>query len=258
MGNILKIIKEKNIEKKMQNIAATNNHISFFEMFLNYNFVSNNIENVVDDIFLKTKYYNKTKSDILKNDQNDFIQYMTELKDENEICTYKNEYDSFLKDVPKSYVNSFISATNKVAVIQNLFDIIYSQIKYIEEFEIISNRINYFFDTSQFFKNKGNLISVDSIKKADLLKQSNEFYNNEKIMLTLLNKESIKDLNDCRFIITEEVVEQIIDGRLQAFLKDEVEKLIIEKNKNFLEKEEIEKLLKNLVKNEVETSDEHK
>ena len=251
MGNILKITQEKIIDKKIQNIDTTNNHISFFEMFLNYNFVSNNIENVVDDVFLKTKYYNKTKSDILKNDQDDFIKYMTELKNENEICIYKNEYDSFLKDVPKSYVNSFISATNQTTVIQNLFDAIYSQIKYIEEIEIISNRINYFFDTSPFFKNKGNLISIDSIKKAELLKQSDEFYNNEKIMLTLLNKESIKELNDCRFIITKEVVEQIIDDRLQYFLKDEVEKLIIEKNKNFIEKEELEKLLKNLEKNEV-------
>ena len=134
-----------------------------------HNVISHNIDEVLDFVFELRFKEGATKQELLSNDIKNFNIYFNEIKDIDGTFIYKEMIDFYNSQKIFLDFNDYITKEKKSKYIENLFENLYKEIKYIEEFEIIKNRINYFFNCDVFFKAKENLISCDNDKEKELM-----------------------------------------------------------------------------------------
>lgn len=219
MNNIKKILNTIKSKQVLQTAEYEKAKIVFNNLLTaitKHSIISYNVDEVLDFVFELRFKEGTTKQEILSQDIENFITYLNSLKDVDETFVYKEMIDFCNSQKIFLDFNDYISKEKKSKYIENLLENLYKEIKYIEEFEIIKNRINYFFNCDVFFKMKENLISFDNDKEKELMEEVESFFLDQKKFFKFLKKEKIKEINSLHNVYNKKEV-------------DEKEKIIFEK-----------------------------
>ena len=165
MNNIKKILNTNESKQVSQNDEYEEAKVVFNNVIttvIKYSTISHNIDDVLDMIFELRFKEGKTKQEILSQDIKNFINYLNSFKDVDETFVYKEMIDFCNSQKIFLDFNDYIAKEKQLKYIENIFENLYKEIKYIEEFEVIKNRINYFFNCDVFFKMKENLLTIYS------------------------------------------------------------------------------------------------
>ena len=211
MNNIKTILntnKSKQVSQTAEYEEAKVVFNNFITAIIKYNTISYNIDDTLDMIFELRFKEGKTKQEILSQDIENFITYLNSFKDIDETFVYKEMIDFCNSQKIFLDFNDYIAKEKKSKYIENLFENLYKEIKYIEEFEIIKNRINYFFNCDVFFKVKENLISCDNDKEKELMEEVDRFFFDQKKFFKLLKKEKIKEINTLHNVYNKEEINE--------------------------------------------------
>lgn len=211
MNNIKKIltkIKTKQVLKTDEYEEAKVVFNNFITTIIKYSTISYNIDDILDMIFELRFKEGKTKQEILSQDIKDFVAYLNSFKDVEETFVYKEMIDFCNSQKIFLDFNDYIAKEKKSKYIENLFENLYKEIKYIEEFEIIKNRINYFFNCDVFFKMKENLISCNNDKEKELMEEVESFFLDQKKFFKFLKKEKIKEINSLHNVYSKEEINE--------------------------------------------------
>ena len=157
MNNIKKILNTNETKQVLQTDEyekAKDVCNNFITIIIKYSTISYNIDDVLDMIFELRFKEGKTKQEILSQDIKDFVTYLNSFKDVDETFVYKEMIDFCNSQKIFLDFNDYIEKEKQSKYIENLFENLYKEIKYIEEYKIIKNRINYFFNSDVFFKIK--------------------------------------------------------------------------------------------------------
>lgn len=211
MNNIKKILNNQLIKKeqtiKNENyLKAKNNFENLLNVLTNYNIISNNLEGIGTEIFELQFKSGVTKEEVLKKDIENFLEYFTNVKDTEDKNIYEDMLNIASSQTVYSNFNEFINIEKNTNVMQNIFDILYNKLQYIEEFEIVFNRINYFFNCETFFKQRGNLISFNSEKEKECVKEAEDDYVTRKRYIKYLKSDKIKELNSLNNLYDKEEI----------------------------------------------------
>lgn len=213
---ILNTIKSKQVLQTSEYEKAKVVFNNLLNAITKHNIISYNIDEVLDFVFELRFKEGATKQELLSNDIKNFNIYFNGIKDIDETFVYKEMIDFYNSQKIFLDFNDYITKEKKSKYIENLFENLYKEIKYIEEFEIIKNRINYFFNCDVFFKVKENLISFDNDKEKELMEEVESFFLEQKKFFKFLKKEKVKEINTLHNVYNKEEI-------------DEKEKIIFEK-----------------------------
>ena len=211
MNNIKKIlntIKSKQVPQTAEYEEAKVVFNNFITTIIKYSTISHNIDDVLDMIFELRFKEGKTKQEILSQDIKNFITYLNSFKDVDETFVYKEMIDFCNSQKIFLDFNDYIAKEKKSKYIENLFENLYKEIKYIEEFEVIKNRINYFFNCDVFFKMKENLISCNNDKEKELIDEAENFFLEQKKFFKFLKKEKVKEINALHNVYNKEEINE--------------------------------------------------
>ena len=213
---ILNINKSKQVLQTSEYEKAKVVFNNLLNAITKHNIISYNIDEVLDFVFELRFKEGTTKQELLSNDIKNFNIYFNGIKDIDGTFVYKEMIDFYNSQKIFLDFNDYITKEKKSKYIENLFENLYKEIKYIEEFEIIKNRINYFFNCDVFFKVKENLISFNNDKEKELMEEVERFFFDQKKFFKLLKKEKVKEINTLHNVYNKEEI-------------DEKEKIIFEK-----------------------------
>lgn len=213
---ILNINKSKQVLQTSEYEKAKVVFNNLLNAITKHNIISYNIDEVLDFVFELRFKEGTTKQELLSNDIKNFNIYFNGIKDIDETFVYKEMIDFYNSQKIFLDFNDYIKKEKKSKYIENLFENLYKEIKYIEEFEIIKNRINYFFNCDVFFKVKENLISFNNDKEKELMEEVESFFLEQKKFFKFLKKEKVKEINTLHNVYNKEEI-------------DEKEKIIFEK-----------------------------
>lgn len=213
MNNIKKILnkiqakqnKENNINQQEMTKNILNNLLL---TITKYNIISNNIDAVEDEIFELRFSEGNTKQEILKRDIDNFIVFLTNVKDTDGNLIYKEMIDFYKTQKNFIDLNDYITKEKDTKYMENLFYNLYKEIKYIEEFEIIKNRISFFMNCDSFFKLTNDLKSFVSDKEQELLKEVDSFFLDQKKFFKFLKKDKIKEINSLHNVYNKEDIDE--------------------------------------------------
>ena len=213
MNNIKKILnntqvkqnKEYNINQQETAKDMLNNLLLTITQ---YNIISNNIDDVEDEIFELRFSEGNTKQEILKRDIDNFIDFLTNVKDTDDNLIYKEMIDFYKTQKNFIDLNDYITKEKDTKYMENLFYNLYKEIKYIEEFEIIKNRISFFMNCDSFFKSTNDLKSIVYDKEQELLKEVDRFFLDQKKFFKFLKKDKIKEINSLHNVYNKEDIDK--------------------------------------------------
>lgn len=211
MNNIKKIlntIKSKQVSQTVEYEKAKVVFNNLLTTITKHNIISYNIDEVLDFVFELRFKEGTTKQELLSNDIKNFNIYFNGIKDIDGTFIYKEMIDFYNSQKIFLDFNDYIIKEKKSKYIENLFENLYKEIKYIEEFEIIKNRINYFFNCDVFFKLKENLISFDSDKENELIEEAESFLLEQKKFFKFLKKDKVKEINTLNNVYNKEEVDE--------------------------------------------------
>lgn len=211
MNNIKKILNTTQSKQVLQTDEYEEAKVVFNNLIttiIKYSTISHNIDDVLDMIFELRFKEGKTKQEILSQDIKNFITYLNGVKDVDETFVYKEMIDFCNSQKIFLDFNDYITKEKKSKYIENLFEILYKEIKYIEEFEVIKNRINYFFNCDVFFKTKENLISFNNDKEKELMEEVESFFLEQKKFFKFLKKEKVKEINNLHNVYNKEEINE--------------------------------------------------
>ena len=173
-----------------------------------YNIISNNIDEVEDEIFELRFSEGNTKQEILKRDIDNFIDFLIKVKDTDSNLIYKEMIDFYKTQKIFIDLNDYITKEKDTKYMENLFYNLYKEIKYIEEFEIIKNRISFFMNCDSFFKSTNDLKSFVYDKEQELLKETDSFFLDQKKFFKFLKKDKIKEINSLHNVYDKEDIDK--------------------------------------------------
>lgn len=213
MNNIKKILnktQEKQNKEYQINQQETAKNIlnNLLLTITKYNIISNNIDAVGDEIFELRFSEGNTKQEILKRDIDNFIDFLTNVKDTDGNLIYKEMIDFYKTQKNFIDLNDYITKEKDTKYMENLFYNLYKEIKYIEEFEIIKNRISFFMNCDSFFKSTNDLKSFVYDKEQELLKEVDSFFLDQKKFFKYLKKDKIKEINSLHNVYDKEDIDE--------------------------------------------------
>ena len=211
MNNIKKILNTNKSKQVLQTDEYEEAKVVFNNLIttiIKYSTISHDIDDVLDMIFELRFKEGKTKQEILSQDIKNFINYLNSFKDVDETFVYKEMIDFCNSQKIFLDFNDYITKEKKSKYIENLFEILYKEIKYIEEFEVIKNRINYFFNCDVFFKMKEILISCNNDKEKELIDEAENFFLEQKKFFKFLKKDKIKEINSLHNVYNKEDIDE--------------------------------------------------
>lgn len=173
-----------------------------------YNIISNNIDDVEDEIFELRFSEGNTKQEILKRDIDNFIDFLIKVKDIDGNLIYKEMIDFYKTQKNFIDLNDYITKEKDTKYMENLFYNLYKEIKYIEEFEIIKNRISFFMNCDSFFKSTNDLKSFVYDKEQELLEEVDSFFLDQKKFFKFLKKDKIKEINSLHNVYNKEDIDK--------------------------------------------------
>ena len=205
---ILNINKSKQVLQTSEYEKAKVVFNNLLNAITKHNIISYNIDEVLDFVFELRFKEGTTKQELLSNDIKNFNIYFNGIKDIDETFVYKEMIDFYNSQKIFLDFNDYITKEKKSKYIENLFENLYKEIKYIEEFEIIKNRINYFFNCDVFFKVKENLISFNNDKEKELMEEVESFFLDQKKFFKFLKKEKVKEINTLHNVYNKEEIDE--------------------------------------------------
>ena len=213
MNNIKKILNKTQIKQNKEddiNQQETTKNIlnNLLLTITKYNIISNNVDDVEDEIFELRFSEGNTKQEILKRDIDNFIYFLTNIKDTDDNLIYKEMIDFYKAQKNFIDLNDYITKEKDTKYMENLFYNLYKEIKYIEEFEIIKNRISFFMNCDSFFKLTNDLKSFVYDKEQELLKEADSFFLDQKKFFKLLKKDKIKEINSLHNVYNKEDIDK--------------------------------------------------
>ena len=213
MNNIKKILNDTQVKQnKEYNINQQETAKDMLNNLLltitKYNIISNNIDDVEDDIFELRFSEGNTKQEILKRDIDNFIDFLIKVKDIDSNLIYKEMIDFYKTQKNFIDLNDYITKEKDTKYMENLFYNLYKEIKYIEEFEIIKNRISFFMNCDSFFKSTNDLKSFVYDKEQELLKEVDSFFLDQKKFFKFLKKDKIKEINSLHNVYNKEDIDK--------------------------------------------------
>ena len=213
MNNIKKIL--NNTQVKQNKECDINQQETAKDMLNNllltiteYNIISNNIDDVENEIFELRFSEGNTKQEILKRDIDNFIDFLIKVKDIDNNLIYKEMIDFYKTQKNFIDLNDYITKEKDTKYMENLFYNLYKEIKYIEEFEIIKNRISFFMNCDSFFKSTNDLKSFVYDKEQELLKEVDSFFLDQKKFFKNLKKDKIKEINSLHNVYNKEDIDK--------------------------------------------------
>lgn len=213
MNNITKIlnttqVKQNNKNNINQQETAKDMLNNLLLTITKYNIISDNIDAVEDEIFELRFSEGNTKQEILKRDIDNFIDFLANVKDTDGNLSYKEMIDFYKTQKNFIDLNDYITKEKDTKYMENLFDNLYKEIKYIEEFEIIKNRISFFMNCDSFFKLTNDLKSFAYDKEQELLKEVDSFFLDQKKFFKNLKKDKIKEINSLHNVYNKEYIDE--------------------------------------------------
>ena len=213
MNNIKKILNDTQVKQnKEYNINQQETAKDMLNNLLltitKYNIISNNIDDVEDEIFELRFSEGNTKQEILKRDIDNFIDFLIKVKDIDSNLIYKEMIDFYKTQKNFIDLNDYITKEKDTKYMENLFYNLYKEIKYIEEFEIIKNRISFFMNCDSFFKSTNDLKSFVYDKEQELLKEVDSFFLDQKKFFKFLKKDKIKEINSLHNVYNKEDIDK--------------------------------------------------
>lgn len=213
MNNITKIlnttqVKQNNENNINQQETAKDMLNNLLLTITKYNIISDNIDAVEDEIFELRFSEGNTKQEILKRDIDNFIDFLANVKDTDGNLSYKEMIDFYKTQKNFIDLNDYITKEKDTKYMENLFDNLYKEIKYIEEFEIIKNRISFFMNCDSFFKLTNDLKSFAYDKEQELLKEVDSFFLDQKKFFKNLKKDKIKEINSLHNVYNKEYIDE--------------------------------------------------
>lgn len=213
MNNITKIlnttqVKQNNKNNINQQETAKDMLNNLLLTITKYNIISDNIDAVEDEIFELRFSEGNTKQEILKRDIDNFIDFLANVKDTDGNLSYKEMIDFYKTQKNFIDLNDYITKEKDTKYMENLFDNLYKEIKYIEEFEIIKNRISFFMNCDSFFKLTNDLKSFAYDKEQELLKEADSFFLDQKKFFKILKKDKIKEINSLHNVYDKEDIDE--------------------------------------------------
>ena len=213
MNNIKKILNKTQVKQnKEYNINQQETAKDILNNLLltitNYNIISNNMDDVCDKIFELRFSDGNTEQEILKRDIDDFIDFLANVKDTDGNLIYKEMIDFYKTQKNFIDLNDYIAKEKDTKYMENLFYNLYKEIKYIEEFEIIKNRISFFMNCDSFFKLTNDLKSFVSDKEQELLKEVDRFFLDQNKFFKSLKKDKIKEINSLHNVYNKEDIDK--------------------------------------------------
>lgn len=213
MNNIKKILNNTQVKQnKEYNINQQETAKDMLNNLLltitKYNIISNNVDDVEDEIFELRFSEGNTKQEILKRDIDNFIDFLTNVKDTDDNLIYKEMIDFYKTQKNFIDLNDYITKEKDTKYMENLFYNLYKEIKYIEEFEIIKNRISFFMNCDSFFKSTNDLKSIVYDKEQELLKEVDSFFLDQKKFFKILKKDKIKEINSLHNVYDKEDIDE--------------------------------------------------
>ena len=213
MNNIKKILNDTQVKQnKEYNINQQETAKDMLNNLLltitKYNIISDNIDAVEDEIFELRFSEGNTKQEILKRDIDNFIDFLIKVKDIDSNLIYKEMIDFYKTQKNFIDLNDYITKEKDTKYMENLFYNLYKEIKYIEEFEIIKNRISFFMNCDSFFKSTNDLKSFVYDKEQELLKEVDSFFLDQKKFFKFLKKDKIKEINSLHNVYNKEDIDK--------------------------------------------------
>lgn len=213
MNNITKIlnttqVKQNNKNNINQQETAKDMLNNLLLTITKYNIISDNIDAVEDEIFELRFSEGNAKQEILKRDIDNFIDFLANVKDTDGNLSYKEMIDFYKTQKNFIDLNDYITKEKDTKYMENLFDNLYKEIKYIEEFEIIKNRISFFMNCDSFFKLTNDLKSFAYDKEQELLKEVDSFFLDQKKFFKNLKKDKIKEINSLHNVYNKEYIDE--------------------------------------------------
>ena len=187
---------------------AKKNFELLFLFLTEFRNISYDLETVCNNIFEIRFKNTDTKESVLEKDSVSFLEYVNNIEDIDGTFMYKEIFENTLKQKVFKNLNEFLSLEKTTKYMQERFDILYTKIKYIEEFEIIKNRLMFFFNCEEYFKQQSYFVSFNSDKEKESYDQAAEEYVFRKKILSFLKKEKIDELNNLSNIFIKEEIEE--------------------------------------------------
>ena len=134
MNNIKKILNNTQVKQnKEYNINQQETAKDMLNNLLltitNYNIISNNIDDVEDEIFELRFSEGNTKQEILKRDIDNFIDFLIKVKDIDSNLIYKEMIDFYKTQKNFIDLNDYITKEKDTKYMENLFYNLYKEIK---------------------------------------------------------------------------------------------------------------------------------